>query len=221
MTNIEKQTNQISSYCYYHDPKGNRWIAELGYYIDGKRHRKCIAGKTIDIVNQRIETFKTTMFLNDVSIKEKDLQFKNFALNWIETKLKHKLKPSSYLTKIRTLENYVNPYIGEILIHKLSHKDIQDMINQLTESGLSYSITKKAYEVVTGTLRYYCVLSNQSFNPSEGIELPQNIKPDIANHNYFTAEERNFLKLKLIKHTKTVHLFIEMPLPCYFLCTQA
>lgn len=139
------------------------------------------------------------MFLNDVSIKEKDLQFKNFALNWIETKLKHKLKPSSYLTKISSLENYVNPYIGEILIHKLSHKDIQDMINQLTERGLSYSITKKAYEVVTGALRYYRVLSNQSFNPSEGIELPQNIKPDIANHNYFTAEERKLFEVEAHK----------------------
>ena len=49
---------------------------------------------------------------------------------------------------------------------------------------------KKAYEVVSCCHKYYRVLYRQGFNPAEGIELPQKIKPDLARHNYFTYDER-------------------------------
>ena len=61
------------------------------------------------------------------------------------------------------MNNYVNPYIGEILIHKLRHKDIQNMVNNdpdvkdkmqvvfLTNFNVSYA--EKIYAAANSNLR--------------------------------------------------------------------
>lgn len=83
--------------------------------------------------------------------------------------LKNKLKPSSYNRKQVTLENQVHPFLGTIPINKITHSDIQDMINELVERGLSYSTIKKAYEAVNACCREYRIRTGEYFNPCEGI----------------------------------------------------
>ena len=191
----DKTVDHISSYKPYYSEKQDLWKSELSYYVNGKRYRKNICGKTKEILLKRIEAFKNEFYL--IGNVDSDLRFDKFATNWMLNKEIYRLKPSSYDTKMRTLTKYVIPAIGHIPINRLKYKDIQNMVNDLAERGLSYSTVKKAYEVITCCHKYYRIISGCSFNPAEGVELPQNIKPDLANHKYFTSEERKRLEREI------------------------
>lgn len=97
-------------------------------------------------------------------------------MRWIINSQKYKLKPTSYNRKELTLEKQVYPYIGDIPISKLTHNDIQNMINNLTSQKLSYSTVKKAYEAVNGCLKEFRIRNAIFFNPCEGVVLPNNQK---------------------------------------------
>ena len=186
-----KKTENYSC-CIYYDSKYEIWKADLYYRINGKKIRKTFCGKTQEILNTRISAFKNDKLYGLIS--NPSLRFDNFSLEWMTTKEKYTLKPSSYDTKMRTLTKYVIPAVGHLSISKIKAKDIQKMINDLTAAGLSYSTVKKAYEVISCCHRYYRMLYKQTYNPAAGIELPQNIRPDIAKHNYFTFDERKRLE---------------------------
>ena len=196
----EKTVDHISSYKPYYSEKQDLWKSELSYYVNGKRYRKNFCGKTKEILLKRIEAFKNEFYL--IGNVDSDLRFDKFATNWMLNKEIYRLKPSSYDTKMRTLTKYVIPAIGHIPINRLKYKDIQNMVNDLAERGLSYSTVKKAYEVITCCHKYYRIISGCSFNPTEGVELPQNIKPDLANHKYFTSEERKRLEREISRTYK-------------------
>jgi len=187
----ETKNPKIREYIYY-CKKSNIWKADLYYFVDEQKRRKSLCGKTSEILEDRIQAFKSELayYTNNNT----DLRFDNFAMNWMLTKEKYKLKPGSYDTKMSTLTKYVIPAIGHLQIDKIKHSDIQNMVNDLTARGLSYSTVKKAYEVITCCHKYYRVTTGQCYNPAEGIELPENIKPDLAEHNYFTSAERRKLE---------------------------
>ena len=67
----------------------------------------------------------------------------------------------------------------------------------LSKIWIHYSTVKKAYEVITCCHKYYRSISGQIYNPAEEIELPINIKPDLAEHNYFSSVERQKLEEEL------------------------
>ena len=141
-----KKTENYSC-CIYYDSKYEIWKADLYYRINGKKIRKTFCGKTQEILNTRISAFKNDKLYGLIS--NPSLRFDNFSLEWMTTKEKYTLKPSSYDTKMRTLTKYVIPAVGHLSISKIKAKDIQKMINDLTAAGLSYSTVKKAYEVIS------------------------------------------------------------------------
>lgn len=128
--------------------------------------------------------------LNGVEVSTDDRTFQEFADEWVNVILKPKVKPLSYQRKIVTLENQVYKHIGNIPISKLRHAHIQKMVNDLTESGLSYSTIKKAYEAVSGCMRYYRVTTSTAFNPCECITLPKAKEKSSSDIKFFTKEER-------------------------------
>ncbi len=99
--------------------------------------------------------------------------------------LRNKLKPTSYARKEVTLENQVYHYLGGIPINQITHFDIQNMINSLSEKELSYSTIKKAYEAVNGCFKEYRIKTATSFNPCESITLPINNQKSISNITFF------------------------------------
>ena len=113
----DKTVDHISSYKPYYSEKQDLWKSELSYYVNGKRYRKNFCGKTKEILLQRIEAFKNEFYL--IGNVDSDLRFDNFAINWMLTKEKFKLKPATYHTKFKTLTRYVIPAIGHIPINRL------------------------------------------------------------------------------------------------------
>lgn len=134
---------------------------------------------------------------------KESVTFYDFANYWLYSKLKNQLKPTSFTRKEVTLNNQVFPIIGNIPIKDITHADIQSMVNELNDKGLSYSTVKKAYEAVNGCIRDYRIQTGGGFNPCEGIALPSAKQRDISDVKFFNEEQRIAIKREATRKYKS------------------
>ena len=181
--------------------KEGKWRAEISWKDNtGRLHRKSFQDKKQSEVKSKLAEFKKQLLLSNRNLNPHTESFRIFADFWVENILKPKVKPLSYQRKVSTLEHQVYPYLGELDIGQISHTTVQEMINALSLSGLSYSTIKKALEAVNGCLRYYRVKTATSYNPCEGVVLPENKRRDCSGIRFFNQEQR---KLILAEATRT------------------
>ncbi len=181
-----------SGTIYYIESQG-RWKAEI-HWTDakGEVQRKTFSSVKKTEVKNKLEEFKKQLILKSGNIPKGSISFEEFANNWLTTKLRNSLKPSSYMRKEVTLKHQVYPILGAIPIEEITHTDIQNMVNTLYDGGLSYSTVKKAYEAVNGCLREYRIVSrlHGNYNPCEGIALPQNNARASSDIVFYNEEQR-------------------------------
>lgn len=171
--------------------KEQKWRAEITWFDNGgNKRRKCFKSQKYLDVKSKLAEFKKQLLLNGSNMTVENKTFRKFADEWVNVILKPKLKPLSYQRKVSTLENQVYKHIGGVQIDKLTHSQIQKMVNDLSESGLSYSTVKKAYEAVSACMRYYRITTSTAFNPCEGITLPELKRKEASDIEFFTEEER-------------------------------
>lgn len=187
----EKRKQNGEGTIYFVEKEG-KWRAEISWVDSlGKKCRKTWKSKKQSEVKAKLTEFKRELLLKGTeATPESETTFQEFADEWVNTILKPKVKPLSFERKVSTLEHQVYPRIGGVSINKLTHAQIQKMVNDISESGLSYSSVKKAYEAVTGCLRYYRITTSTAFNPCEGITLPETKKKSDSDIDFFTEEER-------------------------------
>ena len=178
----------------YFVEKEQKWRAEITWFDNGgnKRRRTWKSTKQSE-VKSKLAEFKKQLLLNGTEISQVNKTFRQFSEEWLRVVLKPKLKPTSYGRKVCTLKNQVYKHIGAVPIDKLTHSQIQKMVNDLSDSGLSYSTVKKAYEAVSACLRYYRIKTSTSFNPCEGITLPEQKRREASKIRFFTEEERKLI----------------------------
>ena len=175
----------------YFDEKNKAWRAEIRWIdANGVNHRKTWGDKKKTAVKTKLDEFKKQLLLANGNFDPNDVTFKEFAEYWVHNIHKPTVKSTSYARKVDTLKNQVYPYLEGVCVNQITHSDIQFMINDLSKKGLSYSTVKKAYEAVGGCLRYYRIKNKVSFNPCEGVTLPQNMKRNEAEIRFFNEEER-------------------------------
>ena len=178
----------------YFIEKQQKWCAEITWFDNGgNKQRKSWKSSKQSEVKTKLAEFKKQLLLNGTEIAKENRTFRQFADEWLAVILKPKLKPTSYERKVVTLENQVYRYIGGVHIEKITHSLIQKMVNDLSDSGLSYSTVKKAYEAVSGCMRYYRIKTATSFNPCEGITLPELKRKEISDIRFFTDVERKLI----------------------------
>lgn len=194
MNNKTKSRTTNGSGSIFYDDKRNRWCAEIQWSDkNGEKHRKKFAGNKKSAVKNKLEDFKRQLLIANGDIDNDDILFKEYADNWLKTILFHTLKPTSYTRKEVTLKYQVYPYIGDIPINRITHTDIQNMVNELANNGLSYSTIKKAYEAVSGCLLNYRIKTSTYFNPCEGVVLPNNTKTRSHGIIFFDERQRKLI----------------------------
>ena len=188
----------------YYVEKEGCWRGEISWTDSGgaKRRKSWRAAKPSE-AKAKIAEFKKQLLLNGVDMVTENKTFRQFSKEWVDVILKPKVKPLSYQRKVSTLENQVYPHIGGVQIDKLSHSQIQKMVNDLSESGLSYSTVKKAYEAVSGCMRYYRISTRTSHNPCEGISLPEQKRKELSDIKFFTEEERRQIFIEATRKYET------------------
>ena len=175
----------------YFVEKEQRWRAEISWIdASGEPRRKCWKSKKQAEVKAKLAEFKKQLLLDAVTEAPEAKRFKEYAEEWLTNILQPSIKPSSFQRKASTLEHQVYPYIGGIPMAKLTHMQIQGMVNELNRQGLSYSTIKKAYEAVSGCLRYFRISTKTAHNPCEGIVLPEARRKEASDIEYFGEAER-------------------------------
>ena len=197
MTKKEKRANGEGS---VYQTKDGRWRAELNW-IDknGKMKRKCFSSKKQSEAKRKLSDFRKKLLISDGDNNFDDAVFKDYADYWVNQILKPKIKELSYKRKVSTLHNQVYPYIGEYKIRSLTFSDIQKMVNSLNTEGLSYSTIKKAYEAVSACLRFYRIENGCSFNPCEGISLPENKRKEVSDILFYDKTQREIIMREATK----------------------
>ena len=178
----------------YYSEKGEKWVAELQWSDrNGTRHVKKFSGKKKTAVKNKLEDFKRKLLIANGDFGDDDVLFQEYADEWLHTILRNSLKPTSYTRKEVTLQNQVYPHLGGIPINRITHSDVQNMVNDLADDGLSYSTIKKAYEAVSGCLANYRVKTGTYLNPCEGVTLPSNSTRDVSDITFFDADQRKLI----------------------------
>ncbi len=183
---------------YYSKSKGS-YIGDI-HWTDknGKVNRKVFSSKDKNTVIEKMEAFKRELKISDGQLDNGEITFEIFSESLMKTVFKERLKPSALLRKRQSLEHQVYPYIGYIPINEVSVHDVQSMINALSETDLSYSTIKKAYEAVNSVMKVYRVRTQTALNPCEGVLLPKRKEKEISDIKYFKEEE-----IKLIENEAT------------------
>lgn len=186
---VRKDNGQGS--MYFDEGKGY-WYAEIQWKdSSGTKKRKKFSGKSKTAVKKKLDEFKKQLLLSGPDVGKKSVIFQDFAENWLNTKLKNSLKPTSFMRKKGTFQYQVYPHLGGIPIEEISSEDIQNMVNRLIKEGLSYSSIKKAFDNVNGCLREYRITTRKTslYNPCEAVVLPEAKKHSDAEIVFYSAEE--------------------------------
>ena len=121
------------------------WTARIrvGLTPEGKPKIKAFYGKSEREVKKKLKEFEKELHKNDMSVVQKGT-VESYMLNWLRSVKSNELKPKSYDRLEQTLTYQVIPYIGHLQVAAIQPDDVQKMVNELKDKGLSYSTIKKA-----------------------------------------------------------------------------
>ena len=135
----------------------------------GKRCYKSVYGKNKSEIRKKIKEV-------DIDpIKQLDnvegVLFKDFALNWMRTYKKPKLKPVSY-DRLEQTYNRVCEEFGYSQTGSITTDELQEFINLLAKNK-AYSTVKKHYEFLKNVFEHAVKTNKLDFNPCLAVELPK------------------------------------------------
>lgn len=114
-------------------------------------------------------------------------------LNWLRSVKSNELKPKSYDRLEQTLTYQVIPYIGHLQVAAIQPDDVQKMVNELKDKGLSYSTIKKAYDAVNDCFRNGVIKRTVIYNPALGVSIPAKKSFGKTKIKCYTKEEAELL----------------------------
>lgn len=187
--------------------KDGRWYGAVqnGYNENGRPKMVTVYGKTEAEAKRKLKEKIKLINSNGLILQNstiKNVTVEEYCTNWLENVKINELKPSSYDRKETSLANQVFPFIGMLQLSQLSIDNVQEMINQLRQSGLSYSSIKKAYEAINECCKYAVIRGDLSKNPCEGVTLPKNLKRQDGDIKFYTEEQIELLlKQSTVKYS--------------------
>ncbi len=141
------------------------------YKINVRYHgtRKSFYGRTEREVKEKFKKFQAACYFG---LNPTDYTVSEAIEIWLETVKRMTLKPSSYDRLERTYELFIKEKIGNIPLKALTTADCQKLINEHV-SDLSYSTTKKLYQLLKASCRYFFQTGDIAKNPMDLVVMPR------------------------------------------------
>jgi integrase len=129
--------------------KDGRWE---GRYIRGRRlnnqiYYGYVYAKTFHDVREKLAEKKRLYKNSPLSSNEMNGTVSQWIETWLSEELTFQVKPSTYSSYRYKLKKYVLPYLGELPVKKITKQTIQQLINQLTEAGLSVTTIRTSIQI--------------------------------------------------------------------------
>jgi integrase len=148
---------------YQRDSDG-KWCAsvDLGW-IDGKRRRKVIYGRTRKEVADKLKALHRDQ-ASGVNLTPSQQTVKQFLENWLEESVKRKVRVRTHEKYTQDVKRHIIPALGRLQLSRLSPDHVQRMLNNLADKGLSHRTMRNVRATLRAALnqalRYGYVMRN-------------------------------------------------------------
>lgn len=129
-----------------------------------------VYGKTKKEVKEKAESLSLD-YKEGKFAETNDLTFESWNNEWLENYLIN-VSESTQVTYTKLVKTYVNPYLGSKRIQKITHNDIQVLINKLSKR-LAPKTIRNIYLVIHRSLKDAKLNGYIAFNPGDDIILPK------------------------------------------------
>ena len=115
-----------------------RWVTavDLGY-VNGKRKRKVIYGKTRKEVAEKLKVVLRDQQQGMLAKTTERQTVGQFFEKWLAEKVKLKNRPKTHHSYSQIARLHITPALGKIQLTKLSSQDIDSLLSQKQSEGLS------------------------------------------------------------------------------------
>lgn len=162
------------------------WVAsvDLGY-VNGKRKRKPIYGKTRKEVAEKLKTALHDQQIGTLPREAKKQTVTQYLNDWLQHAVKPSVRPKTYASYKQLCDLYIIPDLGHVLLSQLSPQQIQRFENNLAKR----TVKRTGLPISTRTVGYcHAVLRralNQAVrygllgrNPATVIAAPKRTRPE-------------------------------------------
>jgi integrase len=123
----------------YQRESDGKWCAsvDLGF-VNGKRRRKIIYGKTRKEIAEKLKALHRDQAAG-INIAPLQQTVKVFLEIWLEQTVKRLNRPRTYDKYAADVKYHIIPAIGNYQLTKLTPEHVQRLLNDLADAGLSYN----------------------------------------------------------------------------------
>ena len=137
------------------------------YHTETFHGKKTDAGNRIREIVRRHQTGEPLKANNDT--------FGTFLDEWIEAK-RMSVEESSLQTYISTIETYIRPLLGKLLLNRITADDIQRTYRKLREDGLGPVTIRYVHNVLSMIFKLAVKRKKLMGSPMAGVEIPKECK---------------------------------------------
>ena len=191
--------------------KKGRWDGSV-WYLDefGVRKRKAFSGKTqrevLDKIKKYIEDFNDEVRATG---SESNKPLRESMQNWLEVFKYPTVQRTTYDRYDMTAKHQIYPSLGDKPVGDITSADIMKILNEAMMNGMSYSSTKKIYNLLSQYFEYLEKGGMIDRNPMRSVELMKKAnflsaqgkenKPQSELVTVFSPEEIELLKAEAFK----------------------
>lgn len=113
----------------------------------------------------------------------------DYLCYWLRNQKCGMVKPTTYDTLERVVQNYIKDTLGGIPVGQLQPEDVQGLLSRMKEiDGYSHSTVKKVYDCLNASIKYGVKRRMLPENPMDLVEMPSK--------NLFATTEMTFFSIK-------------------------
>ena len=170
--------------------KDGSWTGriDVGVTPDGKRKVKAVYGKTEREVKAKLKEVRNSLIREDY-IDTKQTTVKEYVEDWLINNKRHEVKPKTYDYIEMIFNNYVFPSIGNYQLHAVTNKDIQRLINKLSDEDYAYSTIRKVYIYCNNIFDLARKRHDIKDNPCDLVNLPKAKEKPMSDIVYYNEDD--------------------------------
>ncbi len=165
-----------------------RWECRIDFgYENGKRVRRSFYGATRgEVVEQLVKVLRDKQ--QGIVRTPSKQTTKAYLSEWLEQS-KSRLKPRTHADYVCTLENHVIPYLGSVLVAKLTPQRLQSWLRALQKDGVSANRCRYARTVLRAALKQATRWQVLAINPATLVDVPRHERAEIQPLNVEQAQQ--------------------------------
>lgn len=152
----------------------------IGLDVNGKRkyHIETIEAKNKAEAQKYLSKKLVEFDTGKLPLDESNIIVRDYLNKWLETK-NFSLALSTYNNYKKIINIYINPYIGNYKLSKITPLLIQDMYTKLVDKGLSARVVRYTHQVLSEALDQAIIWQIINRNPCKGLSLPKSTKKEM------------------------------------------